>query len=325
MGSVKDLLVRQKPTAAGMGRGVFRFTDGYSVFDYGKMPDELCGKGAALCRMACWNFRELEKQGIKTHFRGMPSENEMEIDLVRVLYPQKGEIGEGETNYLIPLEIIFRNSLPAGSSVFRRLENGEVTLGELGLQKKPKPNERLPSPIVDLSTKLEPSDRYLSWAEAKEMAKLTDAEVEKIKKTTLLINGFITKRAEEIGLEHADGKVEFALGPKRELILVDVCGTPDENRFLCGGVNLSKQVVRDYYKENCRAWVKNLEKAKREKKPKGEYPVPPNLPEDFLGIVGDIYNSVSDAWTGETLPGAPAIEEVVEEYRMFLRKCGAKG
>ena len=47
-GSVKNLHVKQKPTDTKAGVYIFEFTDDYSVFDYGKMPDPLPGKGAAL-------------------------------------------------------------------------------------------------------------------------------------------------------------------------------------------------------------------------------------------------------------------------------------
>ena len=51
MGSVKDLEIVEKPTADTMGVGKFHFSDRYSVFDWGEMPDHIDGKGAALCLM----------------------------------------------------------------------------------------------------------------------------------------------------------------------------------------------------------------------------------------------------------------------------------
>ena len=55
----------KEATAEEMGVGVFEFTDDYSVFDYGKMPDVIPNKGEALCRMAAYNFQQLKKLGIK--------------------------------------------------------------------------------------------------------------------------------------------------------------------------------------------------------------------------------------------------------------------
>jgi len=49
MGSVKDLTVLKTPTKTQSGRGRFIFSDRYSVFDWGEMPDHIDQKGAALC------------------------------------------------------------------------------------------------------------------------------------------------------------------------------------------------------------------------------------------------------------------------------------
>ena len=84
-------------------------------------------------------------------------------------------------NFLIPLEIIYRNGLPEGSSVFKRLEEGVITIETLGLDHYPRPGERLSKPIFDVSTKLEEADRYLTWDEAREIAGLTAEEVEDIR------------------------------------------------------------------------------------------------------------------------------------------------
>ena len=149
MGSVKDLEVIKKPIRDTMGVGRFHFSDRYSVFDWGEMPDLIEGKGAALCMMGAYCFERLEEKGIRTHYRGLvdnsgrvvrfdelnqPS-NVMEINLVNVYRP-KAHVEDGKLkydygiytselrNFLIPLEIIYRNGLPEGSSVFKRLEQG---------------------------------------------------------------------------------------------------------------------------------------------------------------------------------------------------------
>ena len=234
MGSVKNLSVKKRPTEKEFGSGTFEFTDDYSVFDYGKMPDTIPSKGECLCRMAAWNFGQLAKLGVKSHFMGLVEPNRMDVNIVRVLYPGRDEITTGTTNYLIPLEIIFRNSLPPGSSVFAALEAGDVTPHDLGLEHTPEPGEKLDKPLIDVTTKLEVSDRRVGWDEAKRMSGLGDDDVARIKQLVVTINDFLTERAAGVGLEHADGKVELAFGPDRELMLVDVCGTLDENRFLFG-------------------------------------------------------------------------------------------
>ncbi len=316
MGSVKDLFVKKPATANETGIAIFHFTDDYSVFDYGKMPDVIEAKGEALCRMAAYNFEQLQKLGIRSHFRKLVKGNEMEVDLVRVLYPQKGELRQGMGNYLVPLEVIYRNSLPEGSSVFKRLQSGQTTPKQLGLSRMPTPGEQLEKPLIDVSTKLEETDRYLSWEEAAEISCLSEEEVAQLKKTALKINDFLNKRAKKIGLQHADGKVEFAVDPKRRLMLVDVCGTLDEDRFLFEGVHLSKQVLRDYYKKT--PWYAIIEKEKAEGKGKGKYTVPPRLPTQLLELVCNMYKSATEAWTGKEIWASPSIEEVVGQYKRFL-------
>jgi phosphoribosylaminoimidazole-succinocarboxamide synthase len=206
MGSVKDLQVIQKPTQTEMGTGRFVFSDRYSVFDWGEMPDHIEAKGFALCLMGAYCFEQLEKIGIKTHYKGLVNEkgktvkvselktpsNVMEVALVNVYRPKitivNGRIVHDYSIYasvlkncLIPLEIIYRNGLPEGASIFKRLAQGKVTLQELGLDHKPKPGETLAKPIFDVSTKLEETDRYVTWTDAQKIAGVTDTELADIK------------------------------------------------------------------------------------------------------------------------------------------------
>ena len=319
MGSVKNLVVEREATEDAMGIGVFEFTDDYSVFDYGKMPDTIPGKGEALCRMSAYNFKELEnKYSIKTHFRKFTPPNKMQVSLVRVLMPQDNQIKEEGRNYLVPLEIMFRNSLPAGSSIFKRLESGELDVSDLDLIEMPQPGHKFEKAFLDVSTKLEPIDRYLSWDEAMDLAKISEDQLYELKEIALNINDFITDKATSIGIEHADGKVEFGITPKNELMLVDVCGTLDENRFLWNGIHVSKQVARDYYKTT--PWYVELENAKRSNVEKADWPKPEPLPPEFIAIVSNMYKGVCDAWTGEQHFKAPSIEHIMNEYKAFIEK-----
>ena len=142
MGSVKDLKVLKSPDAQNLGVGRFVFSDRYSVFDWGEMPNDIKHKGEALCLIGAFFFEKLEETGIKTHYRGLVEDdkvkklselkkatNAMEVDLLQVLKPKVTnnvyDSAMYETNpsiILIPLEIIYRNSLPQGSSVFKRIK-----------------------------------------------------------------------------------------------------------------------------------------------------------------------------------------------------------
>ena len=96
-----------------------------------------------------------------------------------------------------------------GRAFFKRLINGTLNLETIGLKNIPEPGQRLEKPILDVSTKLEATDRYLTWDEAKEIAGINDYETEIIKRTTLQINDLITRETERMGLVHEDGKVEY--------------------------------------------------------------------------------------------------------------------
>lgn len=317
-GSVKNFFVEKEPTADKMGEGYFEFTDDYSIFDYGKMPDTIAGKGEALARLSSYNFEQVHKLSLKSHFLAFVPPRRINVGVVRVLFPQRGELKKGDRNFLVPLEIIFRNSLPEGSSVFKRLANGQLKPSDLGLDHAPRPGERLWKPLLDVSTKLELTDRYLSWKEAQELAHVDASAIEEIKKIALKVNDFVTQKATGLGLEHADGKIEVAVSPSGKLVLVDVFGTLDENRLLFEGVHLSKQILRDYYR--ALPWYEKLEAAKASGVPKDKWPKPPMLSPELRDIVSNMYKSVCEAWTGEKTWNAPSIEEVVSDYRKFMKK-----
>jgi phosphoribosylaminoimidazole-succinocarboxamide synthase len=312
LGSVKDLVVESKPTENEEGIGVFRFTDDYSVFDYGKMPDTIAGKGEALNRMASHNFAEIKKLGLKSHFIERVSGNEMRVKLVRVINPQTNPLTPETVNCLIPLEIIFRNSLPKGSSVFRRVEKGELSWQQLGLTDAPVPGAVLEKPILEASTKLEETDRYLSWSEAQKISGLTDAELKELKGTALKVNNYLNQKAESIGLVHADGKIECAMDSNRNIMVVDVFGTLDEDRFLMNGVHVSKQILRDYYLKG--NWFRELSKAKSEGKPKAEWPAPKKLPSELAEMASLVYRSACNEWSGERVWGIEPLSGVIERY-----------
>ncbi len=333
MGSVKDLTVLREPSKDETGVGRFVFSDRYSVFDYGAMPDLIEGKGKALCMITAYFFEILEDMGIKTHYLGLVEDGKvkridelekptdvMEIRLVRVLKPKDGydySIFKIErANFLIPLEVIYRNSLPEGSSVFRRLERGEITPEDLGFDHYPKPNERLSKPIVDFSTKLEDRDRYLKRDEAKEIAGLSDDEFNEIVNLTLRIDDVITREVAKAGLSNEDGKIEFAFDDRRRLMVVDAVGTPDECRFMLEGFHISKEVLRKHYRKT--DWYKRLERAKGSPNWREIAGEPPKLPKDLLKAVSDMYKACCNEITGKRWFDVESLRSVVKRLRELV-------
>lgn len=338
MGSVKDLVVIKKPEKEKMGIGEFVFSDRYSVFDWGEMPDHIENKGKALCIIGAYFFEKLEERGIKTHYIGVvenskikkldeleEATNKMRIKLLRVLKPEiKGNTydysvyKEEKTNFLIPLEIIYRNSLPAGSSIFRRLKEGKLKLDDIGLKEMPIPRQRLEKPIVEVSTKLELTDRYIKWDEAKKIAGLSDEEIEEIKKLTMQINDLITKEVKKAGLINEDGKIEYGFDENRHIMVVDVIGTPDECRFTYDGIPVSKEIARIYYRNT--TWYEELQKAKKEDKIKWKERVssPPSLPVKLSKSISLLYQACCNEITKKKFFEIPSLKEIISEIKDFI-------
>jgi len=350
LGSVKDLEVIKQPSQEIMGIGRFHFSDRYSVFDWGEMPENIGAKGAALCLMGAYCFEQLEKKGVKTHYQGLVGvngkavktkevnqpTNVMEVSLVNV-YKPKTSVANGKIihdysmytpelkNCLIPLEIIYRNGLPEGSSVFKRLEQGKITFKDLGLDHYPKPGEQLAKPIFDVSTKLEETDRYITWQEAQKIAGLSDQELEEIKAVLLKADETINEMALRAGLKNEDGKIELAFDDNRKLMIVDVVGTLDECRFTYNGIHVSKEIARQFYKKT--SWYADLEQAKKEGEAKGIQDwkslcksQPPKLDPKLKIIISEMYMAAANELTCHKLFNAPLLADVITKYKDYMKE-----
>ena len=334
MGSVKDLHVIKEANGSESGSGRFSFSDRYSIFDWGEMPDLIDGKGAALCMTSAYFFEKLEGRGIKTHYAGVVEngvakklselsgpQSEMEISLVRVVRPtfENGKYDysvftKEKTNLLIPLEVIYRNSLPEGSSVFRRLKDGSLKLSDIGLSEMPSAGSVLKTPILVCSTKLESSDRYMGWNEAQEISGMTKAEIEALKNAVVEINSLITSEAKKAGLVNEDGKVEFGYNGNRELVLLDTLGTLDECRFTFGGMPVSKEILRMHYRDT--QWHHEVEATKK-MGPGWKSHVksaPAKLPPQLKKLISQVYKASCNEIIGrEWFKGVPKLQDVLRE------------
>jgi phosphoribosylaminoimidazole-succinocarboxamide synthase len=209
--------------------------------------------------------------------------------------------------------------LPEGSSVFKRLEQGLVTLEELGLDHYPRAGERLAKPIFDVSTKLEAGDRYVSWKEAQRIAGLTDGELEEVKSVLLKVDETITEIAAKAGLMNEDGKIELAFDPQRRLMVVDVVGTLDECRFTFEGLHVSKEIARIYYRRT--DWAREVEEAKRRAKEQGienwktlVKTEPPKLEPKLKMLISQMYMAAANEMTGKMLFDVPKLASIIKNY-----------
>ncbi len=340
MGSVKDLTVIEKPTENEPGIGRFVFSDRYSVFDWGEMPDHISKKGQAICIATAYYFEKLEQSGIKTHYLGLiedgktkrlndlktPSDT-MEVKLLRVIKPElKGDnkydysiYKKEKRNFLIPLEVIYRNALPAGSSVFKRLKEGTIKPSDIGFDRIPEPGQILKNPIYDVSTKLEITDRYLTWDEAKEISNLSDEELVQMKKILSFVNELINKETQKLGLFNEDGKIELGFDENRNFVLVDALGTLDECRFTFGGMPVSKEIARIYYRKT--DWFKDVEEAKKKDRVHWKSIVrtkPPHLPEELYKGICLIYQAYANELTGKKWFDAPSLRKILEDIKKWV-------
>ncbi|MCK5115013.1 MAG: phosphoribosylaminoimidazolesuccinocarboxamide synthase [Candidatus Aegiribacteria sp.] len=340
MGSVKDLEVLKAADSKKPGKARFIYSDRYSVFDWGEMPDNIPEKGAAITLLGAYFFEKLEKMDICTHYVGLVEDgkvrklsdihrvtNAMEIDLLPVIRPElTGDIYDYSAyrdlkgQHLIPLEIIYRNTLPPGSSVFRRLKEGKITPQDLGLDSFPTPNQKLEPPIIDVSTKLEITDRYISWPEAGLISGLSDQEILDLKDLTRVLNNFISDEYSKIGLINEDGKIEVGFDSERRLMLVDVLGTLDECRFTLNGMPVSKEIARVYYRNT--PWYQAVEEAKKADRQNWKKICrlqPEPLPSRLKELISQVYCACTNEITeNEWFNDIPPLKDILEEIREYL-------
>lgn len=262
-GSVKDLYSNGETMT-------FKYSNRYSIFDWGQMPDDIPFKGEALASLAASFFEHLEKKNIHSHFKKQITKNEISVHPVKVLRPEWIEgsydysaYSDRPTSTLVPLEVIFRRFLGQGNSLEKRLKKNPDYLKDLDLESMPTANTHFEPALVEFSTKLESSDRYLSKAELAAMDIANANELNNLKVFTQEIVTHLQELFEKLSIKLWDGKFEYGFGKEvngvRELFLVDSIG-PDELRLTYEGLPLSKEFLRQIYLPT--AWAEGVQKAK---------------------------------------------------------------
>jgi phosphoribosylaminoimidazole-succinocarboxamide synthase len=127
----------------------------------------------------------------------------------------------------------------------------------------------------------------------------------------------ITELAETTGFAHYDGKIEAVWD--NCLVVCDVLGTFDENRFSFEGEQISKEVLRQWYKHHqpefpgaCDKWKSSGPgwQKKCDVKPK-------HLPAEFARLASQMYMSGCNRYTGKRIFDSPPLEEVMAALRSF--------
>ncbi|GAA3875307.1 phosphoribosylaminoimidazolesuccinocarboxamide synthase [Streptomyces sedi] len=318
LNSTKNLRIVEPPTATRTGVGVFEYTDHYSVFHYGRMPDPIPGKGEAICRMAAFNFRLLEEAGVRTHFRRHIAPNQIEFTLARLPDPADRPHSPAAGNYLLPLQVLFRNELPPGSSVHRRLAAGELTPDDLGLDAVPAVGQKLERPLIEYASTREDTNRFLTPSDAQYLSGLDDERFHALREITGKVNEVLTGHAAGLGLSHCDGKVEYLVTSDQELVLADSPGTPDESRLMFDGVHCGKQILRDWY---VRSGLQiPTSRLIADGVPRSRWPKPTALPPEFLPVMTDLYRSLSETWTGERHWNAPDLPTATQAAASLISR-----
>lgn len=383
-GSVKDLMgpiqVGQTPAV------VFQYSDAYSVFDWGRMPDLLPHKGESLAVLAADWFEQLEKpetwkefsrspaalgvrkgnrfgsafnevgeklqsEGLRTHYLGaltsLPSMEQCSplklpdvkapfrhfaVRKVSVVKPQLTPVlGRSLPDYyqtrqsalprLIPLEVIFRFSCPEGSSLIERTSRDPGYMASIGFPEyEVIPGARWEFPVLELFTKLESTDRPVTLGEALAISGLSGSQLQDLLFKTAWVAALLKSFCAKAGLELADGKLEWGMSETGDIFLVDAIG-PDELRILKGGIQLSKEFLRLFYRET--PWYQATLRAKTQAKAQGSADwkkwvneAPPALPPQYQELASHLYRALANELSTRVwFPDCWKLDKVVDAIR----------
>jgi len=293
-GSVKELY--QVP---GKDEIEFQFTEKISVFDK-PIPSIIPNKGETLCRTAVHWFEKAEAMGIKTHFINQVASNRIRVKKVDIIRDYN-KINAQSIRYLVPCEFITRYYV--AGSFFDRVQKGAVGSSVAGWKdvKEVKYGDKLPQPFFETTTKLERVDRKIGFDEAIKISGIDKTTLNQIRSIILRLDECINDEVTRRGLIHVDGKKEFGMDENRNLMIIDVFGTADEDRFWDAEkyahneyVELSKEVVRQYYRKI--GYKDALYEAREKGKPEPD--IPP-LPGDMISRVTEVYINLYEKITGK--------------------------
>lgn len=275
----------------------FEFTDRISVFDKW-IPNEVPRKGEVLCRIAAFWFRQCADLGIRTHFVDQLGPRDLLVRRVDV-EADYDRITRDRTRVLVPLELVVRHYV--AGSFYDRMKAGRLPGVAPDAYRY---GDKLPAPYCETTTKVERTDRLIDRDEALALSKLTPEELDHLWDVCLRVDRRIEEQVAGGGLIHVDGKKEFGRDADGELMLVDVFGTPDEDRWWDAEawargeiVQYSKEFVRQHYREI--GYKDALYAARAKGAPEPD--IPP-MPDAVVRRASELYVTLYERITGETLP-----------------------
>ncbi|MBD2496943.1 phosphoribosylaminoimidazolesuccinocarboxamide synthase [Nostoc sp. FACHB-280] len=174
------------------------FKDDATAFNAQKRGS-IIGKGKINCSISSQLFKQLEAQGVKTHFIDSPAPNQMRVKAVKIL----------------PIEVVVRNIAAGSLSQQTGLPVGTV----------------LKQPLVEFYYKNDQlGDPLLTRDRLLLMELATEEQVDVIKNLALQINEFLQNFWQQCGITLVDFKLEFGLDTQQQILLADEI-SPDTCRL----------------------------------------------------------------------------------------------
>lgn len=309
--STKDLRVLRPAADGRVGDAVLTFTDRYSVFDYGVMPDLIPGKGRASCAMAVRSFALFEHAGITTHFVEQVAEDAVRIRLLDLDLTGSRPTGPAQ---LVPLQVVYRRQLRPESSVHHRVAAG--SLDATSIPPVDAGTGRLESVMVEFTSKFEETDRFLDPSEAVRVGRIPPDDLAGLTAHARRVCGVVDEHCARVGLTLVDGKAEYGFDEDGRLMLVDHAGTPDENRFYFEDTPVCKELLRALYPglhERVQGWV-------RDGLPRSRWPRPEPLHPDLVAAVAEVYAALAQVWVTGTAASRDRLSAAVKSYRAGCAK-----
>jgi phosphoribosylaminoimidazole-succinocarboxamide synthase len=242
--------------------------------------------------------------------------------------------------YVVPLEAIVRFGVTGASSIYKRSLSMEEKqkaqffseLGVDGLDAW----KMLSRPVLDFTSKYEPTDRPVTRQEAVNMSGLSPAEFSEMAQLAVLGAYVVRLMFADIGLQLWDLKWELAC-ENGQLLFVDTVDT-DSVRATCQvpvsgdawlALHVNKQAVRDYYEIFHPEWVEGVAQAKAEAggsggdfhaillegQATGRFPATPQLDSVFVDLQAEKLGFV-DAY----LRGADAASAIADQLAWVCGK-----
>lgn len=160
---------------------------------------QLAGKGELNCQISARLFELLERDGIPTHYLGMPQANWMHVRPVRI----------------VPVEVVIRNT----------------AFGSLCKQMPIEPGTPLDPPLLDLYYKDDAfGDPLLTNARLERLGLLSADQRQQLERLALAVNTSLRRFFAAIQLQLVDFKIELGFTGSGDLVVADEI-SPDTCRL----------------------------------------------------------------------------------------------